>query len=173
MLEIEVKIQIEDPQRVRKNLLRSGAVLYKERHFEDNLIWDFPDKSLLQKKSALRLRISGKKAFLTFKGPQQKSRKFKVREEYETEIKNSRQTIKILQSLGYRMAFRYQKHRSVFRTKKLVICLDETKVGNFLELEGDRSDIVRFAEALGYSKKEFIKTDYPELFKNYSSPKDS
>ena len=106
MLEIEVKIQIVDPLRVRKNLLQSGATLYKERHFEDNMIWDLPDKSLFQKKSALRLRISGKKAFLTFKGPQQKSRKFKVREEFETEVKNPQQTIKILQSLGYRMAFR-------------------------------------------------------------------
>ncbi len=173
MLEIEVKIQIKDPQRVRENLLRSGIVLYRERHFEDNMIWDFPEQKLLQKKCALRLRISGKKAFLTFKGPQQRSRKFKVREEYETEVKNQRETIKILQALGFRMAFRYQKYRSVFRTKKLVICLDETKVGHFLELEGNRSDIVRFAEALGYSKKEFIKADYPELFKNFTQLKNS
>ncbi len=173
MLEIEVKIQIEDPQRIRENLLRSGALLYKERHFEENMIWDFPGKTLFQKKSALRLRISGKKAFLTFKGPQQRSRKFKVREEYETEVKNPRETVKILQALGFRMTFHYQKYRSVFRTKKLVICLDETKVGQFLELEGDRSDIVQFADVMGYSKKEFIKTDYPELFKNYARPKES
>jgi len=168
MLEIEVKIRIEDPQRVREKLLQSGSVLHKERHFEDNIIWDFPDKSLFNKKSVLRLRKSGEKAFLTFKGPQQKSRKFKVREEFETEVKNPKQTIKILQSLGYRIAFRYQKHRAVFHTKKLVICLDETRIGHFLELEGDRSDIVRFTEILGYSKREFIKTDYPELFKNHS-----
>ena len=160
MLEIEVKIRIEDPDTIRVKLKKVGAALHRDRHLEENVLYDLPDKSLFRRQSALRLRTSGKRSYLTFKGPTQKSRKFKVREEFETELKDPKQLSKILRSLGYREVFRYRKHRTVFRTKKLSICLDETEAGNFMELEGDRSDIVRFARALGFSKEDFIKTDY-------------
>ena len=65
--------------------------------------------------------------------------------------------------------FSYKKYRTVFKNKRLKICLDETSVGNFLELEGQRNDIVRFAEALQFSKKDFIKTDYIQLIKNHEN----
>jgi adenylate cyclase class 2 len=72
---------------------------------------------------------------------------------------------KILQSLGLGPVFHYEKYRTVYRNKNLEICVDETSVGNFLELEGSQSDIVRFANSLGFSKKEFIKADYIQLMK--------
>jgi adenylate cyclase class 2 len=165
VLEIEVKIRIENPDAVLKTLEKAGAVLHRNRHLEENVLFDLPDHSLLHKQSALRLRTSGKRSCLTFKGPVQKSRRFKIREEFETEVKNPKQTAKILRALGYRETFRYSKHRTVFRTKKLTVCLDETAVGSFLELEGDRSDIVRFARALGVSTQEFIQTDYISMLK--------
>lgn len=160
VLEIEVKIRIENLDSIRQKLEKVGAVLHRDRHFEENVLFDLPDEVLFHKQSALRLRISGKKSYLTFKGPVQKSRRFKVREEFETEVRNPKQAAKILRALGYREVFRYRKHRTVFRTKKITVCLDETAVGSFIELEGDRSDIVRFARTLGFSKQDFIKTDY-------------
>ena len=59
----------------------------------------------------------------------------------------------------------YEKFRTLFRTKKLTICLDETEAGNFLELEGRQNDIVRFANALGFTRQDFIKKDYIQLIK--------
>ncbi len=165
MLEIEAKLKIDDLDLIRAKLGRSGAVLFKERRFEQNVLYDLPENTLLRKRCALRLRIVGNKAFLTFKGPQQKSRKFKIREELETEVKNPKHMQKILNALGYRIVFRYQKYRTVYRKKKLIICLDETHVGHFLELEGERSTIVRFAKSLGFTKPEFIKADYIALLK--------
>ena len=165
MLEIEVKIRIEDPGTARTKLEKAGATLHRDRHLEENVLYDLPGEILFRKQSALRLRTSGKRSYLTFKGPTKKSRKFKVREEFETEVRDPKQMSRILRSLGYREVFRYKKHRSVFRTKKLSICLDETAAGNYIELEGDRSDIVRFARALGYSKENFIKTDYISMLK--------
>ena len=106
-----------------------------------------------------------KKSFLTFKGPPQKSRKFKIKEEYETEVKNEKQLRKILKFLGLTPVFNYQKYRTVYRKKHLKISLDETSIGNFIELEGKREEIVKFAKALGASKKEFIKLDYIQLMK--------
>ncbi len=163
MLEIEVKIQIGDPGHTRKKLEAAGAALVKERAFEENTLYDFPLTPLKGKKQALRLRTTGKKHFLTFKGAPHKSRKFKIRDEFETEIKNSKHIQKILKSLGLQPVFVYKKFRTQFRARRLSICLDETGIGNFLELEGRQSDIVRFAEKLGISKKEFIKKDYIQL----------
>ena len=70
---------------------------------------------------------------------------------------------RILKELGFIPTFSYDKYRTVFRTKKLKICLDETSVGNFAELEGEQTHIVRFANSLGFEKKEFIKQDYIQL----------
>jgi len=165
MLEIEIKIKIDDPQSIKNKILAGGASLHRERYFENNSLYDFPKMDLYLKNQALRLRKINKKTFLTFKGAEKKSRKFKIREEYETEIKNERQIIKILKSLGLKPVFNYEKYRTVFIYKKLKICLDELTIGDYLELEGQQSDIVRFAHLLGYSKKDFIKSDYIQMLK--------
>jgi len=165
MVEVEVKIRIEDTSSLREKMLRSGARLEKERYYEQNTLYDYPSQDLYRKRQALRLRRINKKTFLAFKGIPQKSRKFKIREEFETEVGNEKQLRKILKSLGLIPVIGYQKYRAVFRKKRLKICLDETSIGNFIELEGERNEIVKFAKALGFSKKEFIKLDYIQLMK--------
>lgn len=162
-MEIEVKIKIEDIEKLKARLAEHGANLIKARHREENTLFDFPSGNLYKKRCALRLRDENRKTFLTFKGPPLKSRKFKIRQEYETEVKNRRQLKKILKELGLIPTISYNKYRSVFKKKKLKICLDETSVGNFLELEGERQDIVQFARSLNFSKKDFIKMDYIQL----------
>lgn len=163
MIEIEIKIRIKNILLTGKKILDQGAEIEKNRFLEENTLYDFPSRLFYQKMQALRLRKMNKKTFLAFKGAPQKSRKFKIREEYETEVKNEKQTKKILKSLGLVPVFHYKKHRTTYRKKRLKICLDETPVGNFIELEGQREDIVKFAKALGYTKKDFIKLDYVQL----------
>lgn len=165
MIEIEVKIRIEDIRSLREKILLLGARLERERYFEENALFDYPSQTLYKKRQALRLRRMNNKIFLAFKGIPQKSRKFKIREEFETEVKNEKQLRKILSALGLMPVFSYQKYREVYRKKRLKICLDETAIGNFIELEGERNEIVKFAKALGFSKKEFIKLDYVQLMK--------
>ena len=87
MLEIEVKIKIDNFDTVRAKLEQQGAVLFRDRHYESNTLYDFRDSQLYSKQFALRVREKNKKGFLTFKGAKQGSRKFKIREEYETEVK--------------------------------------------------------------------------------------
>ena len=165
MLEIEVKIKVKDLDSIRKKILDMGGILEKERFLEENTLYDFPTMSLYKKGQALRLRKMGKKTFLTFKGPLIKSRKFKIREEYETEVKNSRQAYKILKALGLTPGINYTKYRTILRKGKLKICLDETPVGNFMEIEGERNKIVNLTRALGFTKNEYIKLDYIQLLK--------
>jgi len=165
MVEIEVKIKIQDFQVLKQNIAKRKVTLDKPRHLEENILYDFPDQRLYKKDQALRLRRIDKKYYLTFKGPHQKSRKFKIREEFETEIKNGKQFRSILKSLGLIPVFQYRKNRTQYKKKNLKICLDEMPIGSFLELEGEREEIVRFAEELGYTKDEFIKLDYVQLIK--------
>lgn len=166
MLEIEVKIKIENIKEITDRILAQGAKLDKKRHLEENTLYDFPSQDLSKKRHALRVRSINKKCFLTFKGSEQKSRKFKIREEYETEVKNEKQLKKILKSLRLIPRFEYKKFRTIYRAKHLKICVDELSIGNFLELEGQRNGIVRFAQSLGFSKKDFIKLDYIQLLKS-------
>jgi len=171
MLEIEVKIRVADLEAVQKNLTARGAQLIKPRHLEENTLYDFREGNLYARNHALRLRTVNKKTFLTYKGAPLKSRKFKIREEFETELKNRADSRKILKALGLIPVVSYSKHRTVYRHRRLKICLDETSAGVFLELEGKRSDIVRFANSIGFEKTEFITADYIRLMKEAESRK--
>jgi predicted adenylyl cyclase CyaB len=171
MVEIEVKIRINDISAIGEKILNLGTSVEKQRFLEENTLYDFRSKELERKQQALRLRKINKKILLTFKGPPQKSRRFKIREEYETEVRNEKQLKKILKSLGLQPAFSYQKFRTIYRKKNLKVCLDETHIGNFMELEGERNEIVKFAKALGLSKNKFIKLDYIQLMKKEGEQK--
>jgi len=165
MTETEVKVRLDDLAALRTKLLAMGAVVAKERHFEENTLYDFRDKRLLNRREALRVRKVGRKAFLTFKGTPQKSRKYKIRTEYETEVRNARDLVRILQSLGLAEAARYEKHRTVLRKGTLLICLDETRIGMFVEFEGEREKIAQMARVLGLPKKNWIQKSYLTLLR--------
>jgi len=171
MTEIEVKIKISDPKSLQKKIITQGAQLLSPRHLEENIFYDFPSQDLHKKRNALRLRRIHKKGYLTFKGPPQKSRKFKIREEYETEIKNVKQLQKILKNLGLNPVFQYKKHRTILKKKNLVVCIDETDIGNYIELEGEQNEIVKFSKGMGFSKNDFIKLDYVQMLKNEEAGK--
>jgi len=161
--EVEIKIRIPGVDATAAKLRELGAVPVKPRHAEDNILYDFPSGDLRRRREALRVRVVGKKCFLTFKGQPQRSRRFKVREEHQTEVRSAAALGRILKSLGLRTAARYGKFRTVFRLGHLTVCLDELSCGAFLELEGKRSDIVKAARALGFGPADFIRADYLEL----------
>jgi adenylate cyclase class 2 len=168
--EIEVKIRIDDPKAVREKVLGLGAVVARDRHLEQDTLFDFDPPLLRRKGRALRLRTVGKRATLTFKGETRKSRSFKVREEFESQVRDPRQLRKILKALGLRETFSYRKHRTVLRKSRLTICVDETPVGTYLELEGERHEIVRFARSLGYTRADFITLSYVEMIAAQAGP---
>jgi adenylate cyclase, class 2 len=163
MIEIEVKIRIDDPKAVLSRLRTLGTVLTRPRFVEVNTLYDFPAGTLRAARRALRLRRSGRRTTVTFKGEPRKSRSFKVREEFETGVGDAGQLGKILRALGLQPAYSYRKHRTQLRKGPLAICVDETSAGAFLELEGPRHDIIRFARSLGFGRADFIREDYVEL----------
>jgi len=166
VIETEVKIRIRDLKSMRSRLLSIGAVVSHERHVEENVLYDFPSGTLRSRRSALRLRTAGRRVLLTFKGQPQESRSFKVREEFETPVGNGGQIRKILRGLGLQPAFIYRKHRTVLRVGRVTVALDETEIGDFIEIEGKRHEIVRLARSLGFSRTDFITASYVELLRS-------
>jgi adenylate cyclase class 2 len=169
-LEIEVKLKVKGLKKVRRGIVALGFEEKVHRAFEDNWILDFPNRLLNQNRCLLRLREFNGKCWVTFKGPSQNSTHFKVREELETEVAEKATLYKILGRLGLSRAFRYQKYRSIFepeaaqRLRKVTLVLDETPIGNYLEIEGSPKEIRTIAAQLGYSKQDFIKESYANLY---------
>jgi adenylate cyclase, class 2 len=67
--------------------------------------------------------------------------------------------------------FRYEKYRTTFRlpaskawAKGLLIELDETPIGTFVELEGPAAAIDRAAGELGFSKRDYVLKNYLRLY---------
>jgi len=95
----------------------------------------------------------------------------KVREEIEAHVTDSANLVKIFEGLGMRGWFRYEKYRTTYQlpatkswARGLLIEVDETPIGTFVELEGPPAAIDRAATELGYSKRDYILTSYLALY---------
>ncbi len=75
MIEIETKIRINDIKKLIDKIISEGAILDKERYFEENTLYDFSSHSLFKKQHALRLRKINKKNLYNFQRFQAKIQK--------------------------------------------------------------------------------------------------
>jgi adenylate cyclase class IV len=95
----------------------------------------------------------------------------KVRDEIEAQVTDAANLVKIFEGLGMRGWFRYEKYRTTYQlpfwkswARGLLIEVDETPIGTFVELEGPPAAIDRAATEFGYSKKDYILTNYLALY---------
>lgn len=186
--EIEIKLKVPNVRKLIRRLRALGA-RRNSRVYETNTLFDTEDGRLRQQKAILRIRREqnagpaaepGKNrprlqnpagGLLTFKGLLKGcgsgAGKYKEREEVECRIPDARQFARILQSIGMRPSFQYEKYRTKYRAADpaLHFDLDETPIGTFLELEGPKRSIDRAARAFGYSANDYITASYWELYK--------
>ena len=174
-LETEVKIRItqEDLDPIRARLKELGAHCLSPRREEKNVLFDFADRNLETCGCAVRLRTFGEKTTLTFKGEIQEDPLFKKREELETRVEDPQALIKVLEALGMHICFEYSKFREIYRLSvdqhKGEICLDETPVGTFVEIEGSEEAIEALAAQLGWTPDSFIRRNYVEMYLEHQS----
>jgi adenylate cyclase class 2 len=163
------------------------------RVHEWNTVFDTPRQDLRKREELLRIRmempdrntsqrprIAAQPALLTFKRPiggrraraGKKSRRerHKIREEIELRVADATALARIFDGLGMQPSIHYEKYRTTFRlppskpwAKGLLIELDETPIGTFVELEGPPKAIDRAASELGFSKKDYILKNYLRL----------
>lgn len=165
-LEQEIKLRYDRAEDARAAVLAAGAVPCRARRLQDDRLYDTVDGSLVRERSTLRVRTDGTDSVLTYKGPVQPG-PVKTREELETEARDGRMLHLILTRLGFQPWFRYQKYREEFRRGDLVIAIDETPIGTFVEIEGDEAGIVAMASDLGKGASDFILDSYYRLFQKY------
>jgi adenylate cyclase class 2 len=111
----------------------------------------------------LRVRVESGRSLLTFKGPVQPS-PMKLLEEIETVVGDGETMLRCLEQLGYTVWFRYQKYREEYALSDVIVAIDETPVGVFVELEGDEHGILEATRALGRSPADFLLDSYRSLF---------
>ena len=169
--ETEIKLQVAHLGTIRRQLMALGFRVVEGRRFESNRLFYFHDQRLRKNHCALRLRFVNKECLLTFKGPPIKSQRHKVREEAETLLDNGEAAQAVLDGLGLNETFRYDKFRTTFARRRdlkgehrPVAELDETPIGNYLELEGPPVWIDSVARELGRSPADYITASYAALY---------
>jgi adenylate cyclase class 2 len=163
-VEIEVKVPVESLEAIRQKAKSLGYSLAAERHFESNLLYDFPGRALGTVGCLLRIRQTPRGGLLTFKGKVVQHESYKIRPEHETWCDDAGAARQILEAIGLRPFFKYEKYREEYRAGDAMLCLDELSFGNFLELEGSPQAIETLAEALGLDRSTFNKRSYADLY---------
>ena len=162
--EIEIKLKIGDLADARRLIEAQGFHIAVPEVFERNIVLDNSAGQLRESCTLLRLRSAGHIATLTFKGVTSAG-KYKAREERETIVSNFGEMLIILNRLGYRETFVYEKYRTEFRGDTGgVITLDETPVGNYMEIEGPAEWIDATAHRFGFAEADYITSSYGTIY---------
>lgn len=158
---------------IRQKLLDLGFKTVSENVREHNYVFDTPGLHLKNDNKLLRLRQSGNACVLTFKRPDPNTPRksidkiYKIREEIEVTVSDFDKAETIFKGLGYEVFFIYEKYREELTGPdgEVEIMLDHTPVGDFIEIEGPAPEIDRVAVLLGFSKEDYITSNYYKLWR--------
>ena len=162
-LEREVKLRFDSVEEARRAVIAAGCTPRLGRRLQADALLDTDDEELRRRRCVLRVRVENGKSRVTFKGPVQPST-MKVREEDETLVGDGEVLLMIFRELGLHVWFRYEKYREEFSHEDVIVAIDETPVGVFVEIEGCEQGIETAAVALGRSQADFIVDSYRSLF---------
>jgi len=162
-VEREIKLAFESAEAARAAVVATGATPLLGRRLQEDALLDTADEQLRQRRCVLRVRIECGKSRLTFKGPVQPGI-MKLREELETVVGDGDVVLRVLRELGLNVWFRYEKYREEFAYEDVIVAIDETPVGVFVEIEGSEPGIASMAKALGRSQDDYVVDSYRALF---------
>ena len=166
ILEREIKLRFASAEEARAAVMATGATPLLGRRLQEDSLLDTDDEQLRRRRCVLRVRVECGKSRVTFKGPVQLGT-MKVREELETVVGDGALLLRIFEELGLHIWFRYEKYREEFAHEDVIVAIDETPVGIFVEIEGGEQGIATMAEALGRSSADYILDSYRGLFLRY------
>lgn len=174
MLEIEIKYLLPGGSDEAAGLARRICALAgpggnepkrTARHFEDNYLLDYPGSPMRRQGCGLRLRLTPLADTFTWKGAVKPDPRLKIREEIEVSVEEGGTLLTILERIGLRIIFRYQKFRQIFQLDNgLTAVIDETPFGWFTELEGPPEEIERVSRELELKPENHVRASYAGYF---------
>lgn len=162
-IEREIKLRFSSLDEARTQVVATGATPLRGRRLQEDALLDTAGQELHGRRCVLRIRTESGKNRMTFKGPVQPGL-MKVREEIESSVGDADAVLRILEALGYHPWFRYQKYREEYAFEDVIVAIDETPVGVYVELEGGEAGIGNMARALGRSEADFVRESYRMLY---------
>jgi adenylate cyclase, class 2 len=163
--EVEIKFRIDDIHALTAGLQKTGFRLVTSRTHEMNTLYDQPGAKLRRRGALLRLREYGPKWTLTYKDKAgSQTARHKSRREIETVVENGHAMEQIIEQLGFKPSFRYEKYRTEWTDAAGHVVIDETPIGTFGEIEGPPKWIDTTAQRLEIPVGRYLKQSYTELF---------
>jgi adenylate cyclase class 2 len=163
ILEREIKLRFSSASEARDAVLAAGALPLYGRRLQEDALLDTEDEQLRRQRCVLRVRMENGKSRITYKGPVQPST-MKVREELETVVGDGEVLLRVFGELGLHVWFRYEKYREEFSHEDVIVAIDETPVGVFVEIEGSEQGIADMTVAIGRTAEDYIVDSYRSLF---------
>ncbi|MFX0054797.1 MAG: class IV adenylate cyclase [Promethearchaeota archaeon] len=184
--EVEVKITLEESERLEAALLKIGARKLNTETQVD-AYFDHPCRSFPETDEAIRIRsrqphtddrqlVTDDRPLneMTYKGPKVDPLS-KTRVELSVGLDDSREAGLILTQLGFKTIAKVTKIRSFYVVREITISIDDViDVGKFLELErvvehedqiaSAREDIFDVVRELGLNPEESIRDSYLEMY---------
>lgn len=166
IFEIEIKLRLNgNLNEIRQTLRQGGFRVSKSRRHEYNVLLDTAQRALRSHGKLIRVRRAGTHSLLTYKGPSEQGR-YKKRREIEVLLPEAYKVEEIFNEIGYHPIFRYEKFRTEYAKARSdgKVLLDETPIGNYLEIEGSPRWIDSTARLLGFSTDDYITRSYGFLY---------
>ncbi|QGY41360.1 CYTH domain-containing protein [Pseudodesulfovibrio cashew] len=134
-------------------------------YLESNLVFDDSERSLKKAGTLLRLREKRGRAVLTVKKlpDEPHPSALKVFEEIETGVDDFDAMRLSLETVGFSVAFGYEKVREKWLFMGCAVCLDRLPFGDFVEIEGSEESVPACAAALGLDDNRTTKSTYHAL----------
>jgi adenylate cyclase class 2 len=162
-VEREIKLRFDSVEEARLAILAAGGTPLLGRRLQEDALLDTRDGQLRDRQCVIRVRAECGKSRLTFKGPAQPGI-MKVREEIETVVGDAAVVLRVLEEIGLQVWFRYEKYREEFSHEDVIVAIDETPIGVFVELEGSEAGITAMAESLDRTPADYIVESYRALY---------
>ncbi len=163
-VERELKFSLGEMNALRDRLGELEAERLSTSQLEDNWLLD-RDGEMQRSGCVLRLRNDGQGAVVTFKGPPSFEGGVKIRTEHESRVDSLENMQNLFESLGYQPVRRYQKMREEWRLGGVIIALDHTPIGDFVEFEGVGAETV--ARRCGFPEEEAEQRNYLGIYDDY------
>ncbi len=172
--ETEVKFYVSNLLEIEMRLQQMEAHLIQPRVLEGNLRFDNPNGDFQREGRVLRLR-QDEAIRLTYKDSSQLLDGALSRREIEFAVSDFDSAKQFIEALGYEVVFLYEKFRTTYLIQtsetsedlgslEVHVMLDETPIGDFVEIECAVETLKPIAKKLGLNWAAAVPAGYHNLF---------